>query len=231
MRSLRSLALLTIASTLVAACGDDSTEFVPTAALRVVNAWSSTSGTVDLVSNGATLTTGISYGTSVGCILVPVRNGGNTFTFSSGTAGITNTTQTLMSGGNYTLLLIGTGTTRTATVIDNNAAAPSAGNVGVRFVNATGAAGNVYATSSTTTSLNGQAVLTGGSNVTAGGSTPFLSTANANTRFWLTDLDGNAIADTGSTALTYPSGGNTTLIFLPRANASGNSFVQANPCA
>ena len=235
MRIRLPLMLLALAVPLLAACSsnDDTVTVTQTANVRIVNASSGTPGTITGMSGTTSLGSALSFGNGASsCVAVPITSGGNTFNISnsSGTT-IATTTQTLTPGGNYTLILNGTGATATPIFIDNTSSAPTSGNVMVRFVNATGTQGVVYATPASTTSLTGVNALT--MSVAVGGTTSFVSTANTNTRFWLTPVGSTAttLANTGTTALVYPSGGSTTIVFLPQANASGAQFVQVNPCS
>ena len=226
-----SVLILAASLILLGGCDEDGTEPVQTVPVRIVNASSGTTGTVDVMNGTTSLATGLAFrATGTTCVNVPV--GSRTLTFRSGTTDVASVTSNVAAGNKYTLVLSGTGTTRTATLLTDNATAPTTGNAAVRFVNATGTAGDVHATPAATTTLSSSTLLTGGGNLAVGGSTTFLTTPTTNTRFRLTSVNtpGTVRSDTGTTPVTLPTDRVTTFVFVEPGTPAGATAVQVNPC-
>jgi hypothetical protein len=220
---------------LTVACddGDDLTGLPEAALVRVVNAAAGTAGPVTVATGGTAIGSALTYGTAgATCTAVPITSGGNAFTFNVNGTTAGTITQSLTAGHEYTLVITGTGSAANAILVDNSTTTPTTGNYGVRFVNATVNAGDVYATPAGTQNLATSTVLSGGSNLAAFGSTGFLTSASANNMFWLTSANApnTVFATTGNTGVAFPASRTSTIVFLPQANSTGSSFVQANDC-
>lgn len=102
----------------------------------------------------------------------------------NGTSLTTTSATTLAAGQRYTVILYGTGTTRQMMVLPEVFPTITAGNYGLRIVNATSQAGNIYVTTPTG-AATGTATTTLTSGAATGGTTGtngFMSTPTANTR-------------------------------------------------
>src|SRR4051812_38570 len=148
---------------LAAACGDDDTELTSSnaALVQFVNASTITSATA---SGGTTL--GGSLGSqqaTTNCMLVAPGTQSLGFTNGAATIGTSSTTN-LQAGQRYTVVLSGNTTASSTLVFPENYSTQSAGNYGVRFINATSQAGDVYVTTPT-----GSVSGTANSSLAAGG--------------------------------------------------------------
>lgn len=135
------LALATVAT--LAACSDDDDPVGPSnnTTVRFVNA--TTGGTsLDIAQNG-TVGTGngnIALGASSSCIRVNNSDPKLAVRAAGSTTDLTGFTPSFTANGTFTVLVTGTTTTPVFTTLDDQFAAPSAGNAAVRIVNATSAA-------------------------------------------------------------------------------------------
>src|SRR5438477_616536 len=98
--------------------------------------------------------------------------------------------------------------------------------VPVRIVNvSSGTTGTVDVFSGTTSLATGLAF--------RGSMTTFITTPTTNTRFRLTTVNtpGTVRSDTGTTPLTFPTNGVTTVVFTEAGTPAGATFAQVNPCS
>ena len=224
----RNTALVLAALSLTIACGDDDdgpTLTTGEANVRVINA-SPTNASVSLANGSTTLASNVAFGTGAAtCATVPA--GTQTLTFRSGTTDLATTSlRTFDDDGNYTVILWNDGTTSTATVLEDEFTAPGAGNNAIRFVNATGTAGDVYLTTA-------DGAITGtptSGNLTVGASSTFATFPNTSTRARLFDVGGTETARGDVTIGTLTSGAGT-VVFTDPATAGGASGFVVEPCS
>lgn len=153
-RSLVRLFALALAATIpLAACDDDDDlgtgPINETANLRIVNAAQNTTDIeVYQLGNDTPIATLDFRETTEQC--VEVTAGPTAFSFQAGGGEIAATLGTLEEGGNYTLMLVGTGASvpRRA-VLGSDEHTPAAGSNALRLVNVTSTSGDVYATTPT----------------------------------------------------------------------------------
>jgi Domain of unknown function (DUF4397) len=222
---------LAFAPILLMACDDDepasgSQQF---AKIRVINA-SPTTATVTASIGSLNLGTVAFRSGGAGCFQVPV--GSQTVTFTSGgstvaTAGPLN----FQTGQPQTLVLFGTGTARTVSVLPDNFAAAATGMNQIRFINAQTAAGDVFVTTPTgTVSGTPSASLASGA-VSTGGSVGFLPFPTANTRIRLFNT-GVTTGEprTNFTLGTLPASRTTTVVFVEAGTPAGATAFTVDPC-
>jgi hypothetical protein len=132
-------ALVALAAVGLAACGSDDDSLTPVTQLRVIHASASTPA-VDVYVNAARLLSGVSFGQASGFASV---NAGTTrvqvtAAGQPASAAAIDATLPLAAGRDYTAIALGSGTagpTRLqAVVVDDDGAAPAAGQVKVRVV-------------------------------------------------------------------------------------------------
>src|SRR4051812_38269599 len=134
---------------LAAACGDDDTELTSSNAALVQFVNASTIATAT-ASGGTTL--GGSLGSqqaSSNCMLVAPGTQSLGFTNGAGATIGTSSSTNLQAGQRYTVVLTGNATANSTLVFPENYTTQSSGNYGVRFINATNQAGDIYVTSPT----------------------------------------------------------------------------------
>lgn len=227
---------LVLAAGILAAC-DDVEPTNPGSAdqfarVQFINASSSTA-TTDVLLNGNTVQSGLGFQqASTSCVLVPV--GSRTLTFQSGGTAVANTGNfTFQPGGRYTVLLTGTGATRTATVLPDLYTAPATGQTAVRFVNATGTAGDVFFTTPTGTPSGTPTVANLAPGQATGGTTganAFTGYASTNTRARLYNVGATSGARSDATLTAVPTGSATTVVFTPQNGLLGPTAFQVNQC-
>ncbi len=220
------------------ACGSDNTTSATTkntAQLRIVNA-TALSSTVNAASGGSSLMSNLAFADTAAaarCVTVPAGNQSVNFTNSAG-ATLASTSSNFAAGQNYTVLLYGgaNGSATNAAVLSNQFTAPSAGNMGVRFVNLTGASGDIYAITPTGT-VSGSPAVSALTSFNGTASPSFTTISNANTQFVLYPAGTTVTSTTTPTATfnltTAPSNGVTTVIFAPTASGAVRGFA-VNTC-
>jgi hypothetical protein len=229
---------IALAALALAACGDDDDTVSPAtqpAHVRVVNASAATSSAnVYVGTNTTALGTAVATGAGSGSC-VDVAAGSQTLNFRQ--AGGTSTVATapafsFTAGQNYTAILTGSTTAnRNAFVLsDNGATAPATGQNAIRFVNATGAAADIYVTTpgaalgtASQTALANNASTSGG---TGGFST--YPTGNVQVRAF------TAGTTTGTPTVTYtiPSlTGNRIATIVLTGGAAGSQAFVVTPCS
>lgn len=228
----RLLPVLAGAAALIAACSDDVVQPGQVATVQFVNASSGTP-TAEITLGGRTLTSGLAYqGASTTCIHIPA--GAQTLSFTSGGSAVASAAATTFEGGQgYTVVLTGTGASRAATVLPTTLPVAVGGTNNLRFINATGARGDIFVTSATgatsgTPSVGGLAAgqATGG----ATGTNAFVPFPAANTRvrFVTAGTTGIPWADFSLSTVPWWAGA-TTVVFTPAASRSPTAF-QVDPC-
>ncbi len=216
----------------LAACGSSKTTSPTTTAhVRIVNASSSTSSLNATSTGSQSLSSGLNFqNTNATATCGTVNSGSQTINFTSGTSttNIGSVTYNFLPGQNYTIVYYGT---NNAVVYPETFTAPATGNMALRFINATGSAGDIYLTTPTgpisgaPTVQNLAAGSVSGFNSSSAPGGIFVSTyPTANTRVRLFNVGattGNPRADftigsmganrVGTVVLTpAPSGGSTT---------------------
>jgi hypothetical protein len=203
-RSLAVAALIPFC--LLAGCDDDdSTTGVntSTATVRFINA---TNSNID-VSNAGTVATGngnLAFGASSTCMKVNTTGTGLTFSQAGTTTPIPGFTPSFNTNGNFTVVAIPTSTGTQFLTLDNSGFTATAGQAGLRVVNAASGTGSIVA-------LGGGTVLgTGGS---------FISVAAGSQAITFNTGTGTAtVANAGT--LTLTAGQNYTLVVAPAAAGS-----------
>lgn len=235
---LTRLASLALVAGTLAACDDVETTNPGTgqngqfARVQFVNASSSTAST-DVLLNGNTVQSGLGFqSASTGCVLVPA--GSRDLTFRSGGSQVANTGAFNFQGGQrYTVLLTGTGATRAATVLPEVFTTPATGQTAVRFVNATGTAGDVFLTTPTGTASGTPTVAGLGAGAATGGTTganAFTAYTATNSRARLYNVGSTTGARSDVTIGAVPAGGATTVVFTPPSGLVGPTGFQVNQC-
>lgn len=222
--------VLALSSLAVLACDDDDPSGPQQfARVRLVNASSSTANASAAI--GSANLGSIAFRTaSANCAEVPVGNG--SIAFSSGGAVVATAPQTnFLANEKYTVVLYGTGATRTAVVYRDNFSAAAAGTNLVRFINAQQTAGDVFVTTPTGAITGTPSAALAASAATTGGSAGFLSFATANSRVRLFNTGvttGTPRADL--TLENLPTSRAVSVVFVEAGTPVGATAFQVNPC-
>jgi len=229
--TLGNLVTLCATLTVLGACDNSkSTSPSPTANVRVVNASSSTTG-LNATAGSQSLSSGLNFqNTNATATCTVVNSGSQTLNFTSGSSStsIGSVTYNFLPGQNYNVVYYGT---NNVVVYPETFTAPATGSMALRFINATGSAGDVFLTtptgpvSGTPTVQNLAAGSVSGFNSSSAPGGTFVNTyPTANTRVRLFNVGsttGTPRADftigtmaanrVGTVVLTpAPSGGSTT---------------------
>ncbi len=216
-----ALALLALA----VACSDDDTDLTSAnaAIVQFVNA-----STIASVTTSGGSTVGANLGpqqASSTCMLV--SPGTQSLGFSSGGATIgTMSSMNLQAGQRYTVVLAGTTTANSTLVFPENFTTQSSGNYGVRFINATTQAGDIYVTTPAG-AITGTANASLAAGAASGGSTgtngfQAYPTASNRVRFF---ASGNTSTALGDFTIANPSSTTaTTVVFTNTATGGVTAF-------
>jgi Domain of unknown function (DUF4397) len=237
--TLGQFAVLSTICVLLAACGSDkSTSPTTTAQVRIVNASSSTTG-LNSTAGSQSLSSGLSFqNANAATTCSTINSGSQTINFTSGSSStnIGSVNYNFQPNQNYTVVYYGT---NNVVVYPETFTAPTTGNMALRFINATGSAGDLYVTTPTGTISGTPAVqnfaagsISGFNSTSAPGGT-FATYPTANTRARLFNVGtttGTPRADftigsmganrTGTVVLTPAASGGTTTGFLVNTCAS-----------
>ena len=146
-RSIRTLAVLALASTALVACDDDSTAPVAQARVRVVHA-SPNAPNVDVLVDNATVLTNVAYRAASGFLDVDAGTRRLRVNATGTTTTVIDANVPLVNGGAYTVLATGLLAGIQPVVAEDNLTDPAAGQVKLRVIHAAPAAAgvDVYAT-------------------------------------------------------------------------------------
>lgn len=146
-RSIRTLAVLALASTALVACDDDSTAPVAQARVRVVHA-SPNAPNVDVLVDNATVLTNVAYRAASGFLEVDAGTRRLRVNATGTTTTVIDANVPLVNGGAYTVLATGLLAGIQPVVAEDNLTDPAAGQVKLRVIHAAPAAAgvDVYAT-------------------------------------------------------------------------------------
>jgi hypothetical protein len=233
---------LAATSIVLVGCDDDDddtgVEPQPTALVRVVNASSSTP-TADLfVGNQSTaLGSGIATGSAgAACFSVPAGSQTLSFRQGGGTTSIaTGSPFNFVAGQNYTVVLTGSGTAAGARQVlvlgDANVTAPATGQNAIRFVNATGASGDVYVTAPGAAAGTASQTGLASNTATTGGSGGFSSYPTTSTLVRVFPA-GGATSGNPTVNFTIPTlPGNRIATVVLTGGAAGAQAILATPCS
>lgn len=224
-----------VAVTALACNSDNSTGPENRARVQVVNASTGTATTNTMIGS-QTVATGTAFGASnASCVLVPT--GTQTVTFSSGGTNVATANADFRAGQRYTIVLTGTGATRAALVLpESTFTSATAGNNGIRFVNATGTAGDVWVTTpggalsgnASVGNLAAGAATGGTTGVDAYGMYPI---ANTQVRFFdVGTTTGTPRSNITVGSLPTTSRGTTVIFTEPTGTSGTTNAVQVNGC-
>ena len=236
-----TVAPIAFAAVVLAGCeGDNAFSFngnngggppvVPTNSVRVrfVNALSGTDGNLLLTANGTVVGAQQPFGGTATCATV---GAGSERTLVFGSANATGNaiadslgtlTTAFESGGNYTIVAIGTPTDPRLLVLDNNATLPAAGNANVRFINATGTPLDFFASQGSTF---GSATA---ANIAASAASPFAMIPITNTT--LTFRNPGSPTPVFTTTGAFNAGQSYNVILLPNATNTGFEALTLTRC-
>jgi hypothetical protein len=218
----RSVVLAVASLAFAVACGDkDPTGTTGNASVQFVNA--SSSGTVTPAMGGQTLGTSLAFQqSSTTCQVIPA--GTQTLAFaSSNTTVATIAATNFEAGRRYTVVLQGTGSSRSAVVLPDNFTSPGTGNYAIRFVNASNQTGNIHVTSAT-----GQLGTPAVTAIAAGNAiSGYMTFPTTNTRVRFMGASTTPMADI--TLTNPPPSAGATVIFTNDAVGGIIAFV-VNPC-
>ena len=226
MKYPRFLLVIALTPVVLLACDDDDpTEPQQFANVRVINASPTTANAAVTLGAQALGTIAFRSGSTT-CFQVPV--GSQTLSFTSSGANVATTPAfNFQNGQRATVVLFGTGNRRTATVFNDNFTDAQTGMNQIRFINAQGAAGDIFVTTPTgTVSGTPSASL-----ATNAASTSFLSFPSTNTRVRLF----NAGTTTGTpradfTLGTLPASRTQSLVFVEAGTPAGATAFAVDPC-
>lgn len=230
--------LVAIASlAIVAGCSSDANQPDEIANVRIVNA-STSAGPITANTEGRTIATNIAFQTStLAGSCGTIEHGGDEkidFVSAGTTNGLGSVQFNFVAQHNYTVVFYGP---NNATVYEDVFTAPSSGNNALRFINATGTAGDIYLTTpnanisgSPTVSNLGAGQASGTNATTPGGTFAQYSTANTRVRlFNVGQQAGTPRAD--FTIPLMPSNGVATVILTPPPSGSSTTAFMVGTCA
>lgn len=223
----------------LAGCSSDANEPDEIANVRVVNA-SVSSGPITANTEGRTIATNIAFQTStLAGSCGTIEKGGDEqidFVAAGTNNGLGSLKANFVAQHNYTVVFFAP---NTATVYEDVFTAPAAGNNAIRFINATGTAGDVYLTTPGTTISgppsptvsNLAAGAASGTSASAPGGT-FASYSNANTRVRLFNVGTNTGTPRADfTIPLMPSNGVATVILTPPPAGGSATAFMVGTCA
>ena len=227
------------AAVALAACNKSSGDESPNsganlASVRIVNA-SSSNASVNAANGSSSLASNLAFqnmGAATTCATVPAGSRSISFTTPGGTS-LATTTSTFAAGQNYTVVLYDSAGMSRAITFPDVVTPPASGHMGVRFINATATAGDIYATAPGATVSGTPAA----ANVAAlsGTFAPTWTTVpSANTSFSMYNAGANVGASTpvGTYNLSaVPTNGVSTVIFTPAATTGGPTAFSVNTCS
>lgn len=232
-------ALLSTLLVALAACGSSKTTSPNTTAnVRIVNASSNTSA-LNASSGSQSFSSGLNFqNTNAAATCSTINSGTQTINFTSGSAStnIGSLNYNFLPGQNYTVVYYGT---NNAVVYPETFTAPASGNMGLRFVNATGSAGDVYLTTPTGTISGTPTVqnlaagtVSGFNSASAPGGTFVNTYPIANTRVRLFNV--GATTGTPRADFTIGSMGTNrvgTVVLTPAPSSGTTTGFLVNSCA
>jgi hypothetical protein len=231
MKYPRFLIVTTLAPLFLLACDDDDDGPTGTQQftnMRIINA-SPTTASASVAVGGQTLGTVAFRAGSATCVQVPV--GSQTVSFASGGSNVATTPAfNFQNAQNATVVLFGTGTTRTATVFADNFNAAQTGMNQLRFINAQAAAGDVFVTTPTGTITGTPSASVAIGAASTGGSAGFLSFPTANTRIRLFNTGATTNPRADFTLGTLPSSRTQTIVFVEAGTPAGATAFAVDPC-
>ena len=239
MRLSTTLATAAILATvaLLVGCGDDNndnaTEPEDLAIVRIVNASPSTAGLNASSPDDGTLATGLNFqntNAASGCSTVEKNDNGRiNFTAGSANTAVGGLDQYFVGRQSYTVVFFAPDN---AVAFPESFGTPASGNMGLRFVNGTGAAGDLYLTTPTGAISGAPTIANFGNRQVSGFSDPVTTggvfseypltntrvrlfnvgtTTNPRADFTISNLAANHV---GTVVLTPPPTGGTTTGFL-----------------
>lgn len=220
-----------------AACGSDEsgpTEVSTTARVRFFNATTGMTGSGGFTTNGQFASgSALAYGQSAcsqvsgGSTLFGFGAAGTGGTSLSGNALATLNNQSLAVGGDYTVVAIGSATSPTLLLLDNNFSGTLASNqAAVRFVNLAPAAANLFTVFSGVLGAGGTLL---SSNIAVGTPTTFTTVPSGASQF--TILNGHDTVISGSAAaLNLQVGSVNTVAIVPTASG-GFQLINLTRCS
>jgi len=233
-----SVAVLATLPLLVACKSDKSTSPPATANVRVVNASSNTTA-LNATAGTQSLSSGLNFQNgNAAATCASVNAGTQTVNFTSGTSttNIGSVNYNFQAGQNYTVVYYGT---NNAVVYPETFTAPATGSMALRFINATGSAGDVYLTtptgtvSGTPTVQNLAAGSVSGFNSSSAPGGTFVNTyPTANTRVRLFNVG----STTGTPRADFTIGSmganrTGTVVLTPAPGGGATTGVLVNTCA
>jgi hypothetical protein len=227
-------AALVLALTPLVLVGCDDDDDGPTgtqqfANVRVINASPTTASATVSVGGQSSAPVAFRSGSAT-CLQVPV--GSQSLTFASGGANVATTAPfNFQANQNATVVLFGTGATRTATVFADNFSAAATGMNQLRFINAQTAAGDIFVTTPTGNVAGTPSASVAASAASTGGSVGFLSFPTANTRVRLF----NTGTTTGTPRADFPLGTlpasrTQSIVFVEAGTPAGATAFAVDPC-
>jgi hypothetical protein len=214
----------------VAACSDKDVTLPQSAAtVRFVNA-SSTNATANGTVGGTAVAPNVAFQTgSATCIDIPDGTQTVGFTSSTGAAIGSGASNNFIAGQSYTVVLLSNGTTA---VYQDQFNTPTAGNNGIRFVNATATAGDIFGTTATGTVAGTPTIANLGafSATATSGTAAFGSFANTNVRWRLFNTGTTTTPRADFTLAALPANNTTTVFFTPTASGGTATGFMVNPC-
>ena len=240
MKKYAFLSLLAVLA--LGACDDDDDPAGTggTAQVRVVNATTATTGTntytsVSLFRGTSTqVVGGVAAGSSSGTVnasacspTLTVPAGSQTLNFraTGQTTNAASVTHNFVAGKRYLVVLTGNNNAGlNATVVEETQENATSGNRRIRFFNASGTAGDIYATANTTTAPTGTPTAGG---LAARGASSYTAVPTANTGFRIYNTNTTTTARQSLTLNTtnFPASGNAW-VFFTEAGA-----FQVNACS
>ena len=232
MHRVTRLTLLSLLALATTACDDDDDPTGPddAALLRIVNAMDVADVQVRVIGTTTPIATDLDFRESTAtCVEVP--EGEHALEFSITDVVLATTAATFEEGESYTAVLVASGATRRAVILSDDETA-AAGSNGLRFINGTTAAGDVYVTPPA-------GALTAG--FLASGNMGVLATSNAmpdylnrdvaHTQVRLFDPGVTTGAPRADLTLTgLPASRLATVVFVPAGAPPGPTSFMVTPC-
>jgi len=215
------------------ACSDDATvvEPLPTASVRLINA--AAIDTLAAWREGLSVPFifaryRIAATNTADCVNVPAGDQTLRFRQIRATSDVATLDETLVAGTRYTIVISGTGATRTATTLVDEFTLPPAGTNLVRFINATSAPGDVYANAPG--AAVGTPVVANLSVIGTGDPPAFVALPSASTQIRLFNVGTTSGTPRANFTLTVPGSRVTNVVFFDPGTPAGATAVRIDTC-
>lgn len=230
-RSLRWLPAVLLAAPLLACDDANVVEPTPTAAVRLINA--AAIDTLGMLRNGPSVPVifaryRIAATNANDCVNVPAGEQTLRFRQIRATTDVATANETLEPRRRYTIVVSGTGATRTVTTLLDDFTPPETGTNLVRFINATATPGDVYANAPG--AAVGTPVVANLPVIGSGAPPAFVSLPSASTQIRLFNVGTTTGTPRANFTLTVPTSRVTNVVFFDPGTPAGATAIRIDSC-